>query len=95
MRGGRVDVHLRRAEAGGVELAVSDNGPGIPADERARVFDRFYRLADAPTGGSGLAWPSSPRSRRRTVPGWRWRTRRRACACASCSRRPEVDPKWP
>ncbi|AOY95108.1 two-component sensor histidine kinase [Cupriavidus sp. USMAA2-4] len=53
-RGGRVDVHLRRAEAGGVELAVSDNGPGIPADERARVFDRFYRLADAPTGGSGL-----------------------------------------
>ncbi|AOZ01995.1 two-component sensor histidine kinase [Cupriavidus sp. USMAHM13] len=53
-RGGRVDVHLRRAEAGGAELAVSDNGPGIPADERARVFDRFYRLADAPTGGSGL-----------------------------------------
>jgi len=52
--GGRVDVQLRQGGAGGVELAVTDNGPGIPAEERARVFDRFYRLAEAPSGGSGL-----------------------------------------
>ncbi|NUT13399.1 MAG: HAMP domain-containing protein, partial [Cupriavidus sp.] len=53
--GGRIDVAVRRgADAGSVELVVSDNGPGIPAEERARVFDRFYRVADAPTGGSGL-----------------------------------------
>ncbi|TPQ40049.1 sensor histidine kinase [Cupriavidus pinatubonensis] len=54
-RGSRVDVQVRQATGGrAVELVVSDNGPGIPAAERGRVFDRFYRLPDAPTGGSGL-----------------------------------------
>jgi len=54
-RGCRVDVHVRQAADGhSVELVVSDNGPGIPQAERERVFDRFYRLPDAPTGGSGL-----------------------------------------
>ncbi|CAG2145913.1 Adaptive-response sensory-kinase SasA [Cupriavidus yeoncheonensis] len=54
-RGSRVDVQVRHVQGGHeVELVVSDNGPGIPAAERGRVFDRFYRLPDAPTGGSGL-----------------------------------------
>lgn len=52
-RGSRVDVQVRQAGSE-VELAVQDDGPGIPAAERGRVFDRFYRLPDAPTGGSGL-----------------------------------------
>ena len=52
-RGGRIDVQVAHS-ADGVELMVADNGPGIPAAERARVFDRFYRAPDAPTGGSGL-----------------------------------------
>ncbi|WP_137925880.1 ATP-binding protein [Cupriavidus sp. 2SB] len=52
-RGGRVDVQVAHT-AEGIELTVTDNGPGIPAAERARVFDRFYRVPDAPTGGSGL-----------------------------------------
>ena len=35
-------------------LEVQDTGPGIPADERERVFDRFYRSETAAEGGSGL-----------------------------------------
>ena len=37
-----------------VELSVVDAGPGIPAAERSRVFERFHRLAGDVTPGSGL-----------------------------------------
>jgi signal transduction histidine kinase len=53
--GGRVDVSAGQRE-GRPCLSVSDSGPGIPAAERERVFDRFYRSsAHAPAStGSGL-----------------------------------------
>ena len=35
-------------------VAVEDRGPGIPAEERHRVTDRFFRGRGAPPGGSGL-----------------------------------------
>jgi two-component system OmpR family sensor kinase len=50
---GRIDVSLD-ADPGGAILRVDDNGPGIPAAERARVFDRFYRLPTPGVPGSGL-----------------------------------------
>lgn len=40
--------------AGHVRLTVSDQGPGIPAHERARVLSRFTRLAGNAAPGSGL-----------------------------------------
>ncbi len=50
--GGAVAVTVKRDD--GVLLEVADTGPGIPEEERDRVFDRFYRGAGAPAGGSGL-----------------------------------------
>ncbi|HTR59946.1 MAG TPA: sensor histidine kinase [Casimicrobiaceae bacterium] len=35
-------------------LSVEDTGPGIPATERSRVCERFYRIAGTPGEGSGL-----------------------------------------
>ena len=50
---GAVRVTVR--ETGGrAMLSVEDNGPGIRVDDLPRVFDRFWRAADAPEGGSGL-----------------------------------------
>jgi len=45
----RVRVDARRS--GGIELVVSDNGPGIPEAQRPRVLERFARGDEARSGG--------------------------------------------
>jgi two-component system OmpR family sensor kinase len=50
-QGGRIDVAVD-ARDGGALLTVSDNGPGIPAGERERVFERFYRGGTPQTRGT-------------------------------------------
>jgi signal transduction histidine kinase len=52
-QGGQVRVSTRQ-QAAGATLEVVDTGPGIPASDRQRAFDRFYRRSNAPEGGSGL-----------------------------------------
>ncbi|MDN4052753.1 ATP-binding protein [Massilia sp. YIM B02763] len=51
--GGTVDVSVV-ADTRAVRLTVEDSGPGIPPEERERVFDRFYRVPGSDAAGSGL-----------------------------------------
>jgi len=51
--GGRVDLTVERVQ-GVARLQVKDTGPGITADEQARVFDPFYRSLGTEEAGSGL-----------------------------------------
>lgn len=51
--GGRVSLSLSTAGQQ-ARLHVTDSGIGIPADQQARVFDRFYRVPGAPGEGRGL-----------------------------------------
>jgi heavy metal sensor kinase len=55
-----VELHLVKGEAPNsrqVNLAIKDEGPGIPPEEASQVFDRFYRIDESrarETGGAGL-----------------------------------------
>lgn len=50
--GGLIRISLER-RPGLVCLVVADNGPGIPVEERSRVFERFYRVGSAEHAGIG------------------------------------------
>ena len=53
--GGSVEVTVAR-DGQRVTLTVDDSGPGVPAEEQARIFDRFHRVnAEASGAGLGLA----------------------------------------
>ena len=54
--GGRVDVVVETHDRD-LHVSVADEGIGIPASERSRIFERFYRVDRARsrnTGGTGL-----------------------------------------
>lgn len=60
MSNGRVDVCLQDAEDG-ITVTVTDNGPGIPADKHALVFEKFRQVDNASGSqqGTGLGLPIS------------------------------------
>jgi PAS domain S-box-containing protein len=62
--GGRIDVRVLREEVGTQEyavVAVQDSGIGIPADDTARVFERFERASNVPgrIAGTGIGLASA------------------------------------
>ena len=52
-RGTAIEVTARFLD-GSVVMSVGDRGPGIPAELMPRIFEKFFRAPNAPTGGSGL-----------------------------------------
>lgn len=50
--GGSVSIKARKGH--NIVLSVCDTGPGIPAEERDKVFERFYRIVGTTGNGSGL-----------------------------------------
>ena len=55
--GGCIWVRVQATNTQIVSVEVEDSGPGIPAEHRERVFDRFYRVDEARSrdaGGAGL-----------------------------------------
>ena len=62
--GGRIALHARQNADGGLDLTVSDNGPGMTFDEARwalRPFGRVKHCADTKTDGFGLGLPMTQR----------------------------------
>jgi two-component system phosphate regulon sensor histidine kinase PhoR len=54
---GHIRIHARRLDEAMLEVAVTDDGPGIPTEALSRVFERFYRVDRGRAreqGGTGL-----------------------------------------
>lgn len=54
--GGEVLLAVRKTESG-ARVTVADRGPGVPAEQRERIFEKFHRVDDrltAEKGGAGL-----------------------------------------
>jgi len=57
---GRVDIVLSRSDQG-IQVAIQDNGPGVPASQRSQIFEKFHQGQDGGVRpqGTGLGLPIS------------------------------------
>ncbi len=46
---GRVSLDIYPTPGGGVKIIIADEGPGIPADMREKVFEKFYQISQGDT----------------------------------------------
>ena len=51
--GGQVQVDVRKGKKGYLIVDVRDTGIGIPRESLEKIFDRFYRVSEEPTGAAG------------------------------------------
>ncbi len=42
---GKVNLDITSGQNGGVKIEISDEGPGIPLDQRGKVFEKFYQIS--------------------------------------------------
>ena len=52
--GSNVEASVTRAHEGEVLIAIEDRGPGVPEDERERIFEPFYRARGTRETGDGV-----------------------------------------
>lgn len=52
-KGGEVEISIDRKDDT-ITLSIADSGPGIPEEERSKIFNRFYRSLGTKESGSGL-----------------------------------------
>ena len=93
---GPIEIVRRRRQAARAVLEVSDRGPGVPADERERIFEPFYRRAatrraDAAAGSASPWCATSPAVT--AAPWFALRQKAAAAASGSTCRRRSV-PMW-
>ena len=53
-RGAAVEVEAGRAGEGGITVAVMDRGPGVPEEDRERIFERFYQVEEVQHHSTGI-----------------------------------------
>jgi signal transduction histidine kinase len=54
---GRITLSASKNGNGSVQVSVSDTGPGIPLEEKEKIFDKFYQISqvgEAKPRGTGL-----------------------------------------
>lgn len=53
-KGACIEVTCGKDAGGTARLRIADDGPGVPPEDRERIFDRFYRVAGTDQRGSGI-----------------------------------------